>query len=101
MKSSSPRSTRSRRSLARWVVAYLVAGLAAVVALFGGGGGHADVPLTTWPGYLVLVPIAPIVLLGRLTPPIQLRDLIGAGAFVLTFGLVWLRMGSVSKRNQE
>lgn len=81
----------------RVLVAYLVAGLAAAIALFGWGGGHADVPLTTWPEYLVLVPVAPVVILGRLTPPVQVRDAIGAGAFVLTFGLVWLFTGRVSK----
>ncbi|HET8734557.1 MAG TPA: hypothetical protein VFM45_12395, partial [Anaeromyxobacteraceae bacterium] len=63
--------TSTLRLLARLLGAYLLASLAGAVALFGGGGGHADIPLTTWPGWLLLAPAVPLLLAGRLAPPLQ------------------------------
>lgn len=78
------------RALLRLVLAYLLAGLVGTVVLFGRGGGHADVPLTMWPEYLLLAPVLPILVAARLAPPLRAREVMSAAAFIATFVLAWI-----------
>ncbi len=47
----------------RLIAAYLVAAVAETVVFFEWTGGHADVPLSMFPDYLVLAPLVPVGML--------------------------------------
>lgn len=79
----------------RTILAYLLASIVLTAVFFEVGGGHADVPFTLFPGYLVVAPVLPVLVICSLGFGGSGTELVSLVAFVVTFVAVWLGAGAL------
>ncbi|WP_242354784.1 MULTISPECIES: hypothetical protein [unclassified Anaeromyxobacter] len=79
------------------MIAYLLASIALTIVYFEAGGGHADVPFTTFPDYFVVAPVLPVLVLADLGR-VRGTDVLSLAAFVVTLVAVWVVTGALIAR---
>lgn len=92
------RRNRVAVTVARMVIAYLLASIALTIVFFEAGGGHADVPFTMFPDYFVVAPVLPVLVLANLGR-VRGTDVLSLVAFVVTLVAVWVVTGTLSARS--
>ncbi len=81
------------------VVAYLGASVIETIVFSEGMGGHADVPFTQFPGYLLWTPLVPGVVLIDMFEQYSSLHLVSTGIFVVCFIASWVAYGRWRQRS--
>lgn len=89
---------RLRQRVGRFLLAYVPASLVASVVLYEGGAGHADVPFTTFPEYLLVAPLVPVPLVVGMIWVREAEYFIAAAVLAVVFASVWIAAGALSRR---
>jgi hypothetical protein len=93
---------RLTATVVRTVIAYLVSSFVHAIIFFEVGGGHADVPFTTFPDYLVVAPALPVLAIWDLREHVRTIEFLSLAAFVATFVAVWFGTGALlSARSRD
>lgn len=96
-----PGQKKTAATAARIVIAYVVSSIVYAILFFELGGGHADVPFTMFPDYLVVSPVLPVFALFDIPSQPGAREILSIVAFMLTFVVIWLGTGSLRPRSRR
>ncbi len=84
--------------MVRFVVAYLVAATVETVVFCEWRGGHADVPFTTFPDYLAIAPLVPVLVGGDLGSKANALAIASTAVFGAVLVAVWVAIGRARAR---
>ncbi len=77
-------------ALTKCAAFYLVAGAVETTVFSVVRGGHADVPFTEFPGFLVLSPLVPVGLVQSLLEQFAALEFVSTLLFIVVFVSLWL-----------
>ncbi len=83
---------------ARLAIAYVGACVVETVVFFETTGGHADVPFTMFPDYLVVAPLVPVLVASNLRLGIAALEVVSTLLFLASFAALWLGTGALLRR---